>query len=40
MTKKHKPEFSSGVKCFYDLINLTEKDFDKGKRFFVNTYNK
>ena len=36
MPKNGKAEFTFAVKPFYDhTINLTEKDFAEGKRFFV-----
>ena len=40
MTKNGKAEFTFAVNPFYDItINLTEKDFAAGKRFFVNLNN-
>lgn len=34
--EKCKAEFIFAVKHFYDNSNLTEKDFGRAKRFFVN----
>ena len=39
MFGKRAGEFSSPIPLFHDIaITLTEKDFAKGKRFFVNFF--